>query len=106
MAYARTVVESRDAQGLIDNETDGYPRLRDLYDGLLWRLARQPEIGYPVPETDPPLFLIHSTNWRRRPLPVIVIAYTYTPDRVFVQAVRVLPNGAEEEEFADDLEFS
>jgi hypothetical protein len=96
VAYARTVVESRDASALIDAEIDSFPRLQELYDGLIWRLARQPEIGYSVPETDPPLFLIHSRDWQRPGLPVIVLAYTYSTERVFVQAVRVLASAIED----------
>src|SRR5258708_7028438 len=96
MAFARTIVEARDASALIDTEIDNYPRLRDLYDGLTWRVARDPHIGYPVPETSPPLFLVHSRDWKRPGLPVIVLAYTFTVDRVFVQAVRVLASAIDE----------
>jgi len=100
MAFARTIVEARDASALIDAEIDGYPRLRELYDGLLWRLARQPQIGYPVPDTQPPLYLVHSRDWKRPGLPVIVLAYTYSDDRVFVQAVRVLASAIDEMEWS------
>jgi hypothetical protein len=99
MAFARTIVEQREVTALIDTECDEWPRLRELYDGLLWRLARQPTVGYPVPETNPPLFLVHSRDWKRQGLPVIVLAYTYTADRVFIQAVRVLASAIDESEF-------
>lgn len=97
MAFARDVIESRDVSALIDTEIESFPRLRELYDGLLWRLARQPEIGHVVESTVPPLLLVHSRDWKQPGLPVIVLAYTFTADRVFVQAVRVLGSAVDDE---------
>jgi hypothetical protein len=63
MAFARTVVESHVAQQVIDTEIHRDPRLNDLYEGLKWRLARQPEVGYPIPQMTPPAYVIHSYHW-------------------------------------------
>lgn len=96
MAFARTIVETRDASSIIDEQIELYPRLRDLYDGLLWRLSREPELGYPVPATQPQLLLVHSRDWQRPGLPVILIAYTYSDEQVFVQAIRVSASAADD----------
>jgi hypothetical protein len=91
MAFERTVVESHVAQRTVDAEIKWEPALADLYDGLKWRLARQPEVGYPIPRTNPPAYVIHSFHWKglRGALP-IVVSYTFDADQVVIYGVRVL----------------
>ena len=91
MAFARTVVESHAARPVIDAEIHREPRLNDLYEGLKWRLARQPEVGYPIPQVNPPAFVIHSFHWSGlRNLFPIVVAYDYDDDQVVIYAVKVI----------------
>ena len=86
MAFARTVLESHVAAKIIDNEIKKIPRLIDIYDGIKWRLARQPEIGYPVPRTNPQTYVIHSYHWE---IAAVVVAYHFNENQVEILDVRV-----------------
>jgi hypothetical protein len=88
MAFARTIVESHDAQRVIDQEIARDARLSDIYDGLKWRLARQPEIGYRVPKTSPQTYVTHSYHWNTS---AIVAAYRFDEDRVEILGLQVIP---------------
>lgn len=88
MAFARTVIESPEAAKVIDNEIKEIPRLADIYEGLKWRLARGPDIGYPIPKTNPQLYVTHSYHWNTA---AITVAYQFDDDQVEVLAVKVLP---------------
>ena len=43
MAFERTVIESHIAQHTIDEQIKKIQRLIDIYDGIKWRLARDPD---------------------------------------------------------------
>jgi hypothetical protein len=76
---------------VIDTEIRREPRLMELYEGLKWRLARQPDAGYPIPNTDPQAFVIHSFNWKAlAAIAPILVTYTYDDDQVVIVAVRIL----------------
>jgi hypothetical protein len=89
MAFARTIVEDKAASAVIDSEAAKHPRLRELFDGLTWLLARDSEAGYPVPGTDPQLWVIHSDEWPGIPA-TIVLAYYVTENNVTIRALTVL----------------
>lgn len=86
MAFARTILESHVAAKTIDNEIKKIPRLIDIYDGIKWRLARQPDMGYRVPRTDPPTYVIHSYHWN---IAAVVVAYHFDDDQVEILDVKV-----------------
>ena len=85
MAAARTVVEDHQVSRLIDAEAAQYPRLRDVFDGLTWLLARHPEVGHRV---RPDLWVIRSYDW-----PAIagqvVLAYSFDENQVRLRQARV-----------------
>jgi hypothetical protein len=86
MAFARTIIESPVAQRTIDDEIRRRPRLIDIYDGIKWRLARQPEIGYRVPKTVPPTYVVHSYHWG---IAAVIVAYHFDEDQVEFLDVKV-----------------
>ena len=86
MAFARTVVESHLAAKTIDSEIKKIPRLLDIYDGIKWRLAREPDIGYRVPKTNPQTYVIHSYHWG---VAAIVVAYHFNEDQVEILDVKI-----------------
>lgn len=92
MASARTVVESAEAQKTIDEAIEGNPRLQGLLDGLIWRISRNPEVGYPVPGTHPQLHVIRSHDWIGFD-GVIVVAYNFDDDQTVIMGLRVEPPG-------------
>ncbi len=69
--------------------TAGDARIGELFDGLKWRLARDPEGGYPIPATNPPRYVMRSQRWPAFPS-VIVVAYTFTDDEVVIHGVRII----------------
>lgn len=86
MAFERTIIESHVAAKTIDEEIKKLARLNDIYDGIKWRLARQPEIGYRVPKTHPPTYVIHSYHWR---VAAVIVAYHFNDDQVEILDVKV-----------------
>ena len=90
MAFARQVVEEHSVQDTIDNHSDEHPRFLDFWEALKWRLARQPEVGYPIPHSNPLLYLVHSAHWDVPGAVVIVALYGFSMDEVVVKAVKVI----------------
>lgn len=86
MAFERTIIESHVAQKYIDNEIRKLPRLIDIYDGIKWRLARQPEVGYRVPRTEPPTYVVHSWHWN---IAAVVVAYHFNDDQVEILDIKI-----------------
>jgi hypothetical protein len=91
MAFAREIVESHVAERLVDEEIRANPEFSDFYDGLKWRLAREPDIGYPVPKTNPQTYVIHSYHWS---VAAIVIAYRFDENQVEILNLRIIPHRA------------
>ena len=54
MAQYRTVILEHRAARVIDEAATTYPRIRDMYDGLEWRICHSPESGEPIAGFDPP----------------------------------------------------
>ncbi len=88
MAFARTVRESHIAEKTINNELKHNSRLGDIYEGIKWRLAREPDIGYRVPNTNPQIYVIHSYHWGEA---AVVVAYHFDNDLVDILDLRVTP---------------
>ncbi len=80
MAFHRTVVEDPVAQKYIDEEIRSDLGLSDLYDGLKWLLARDPHVGYPIPQTSPQVFVVRTVHWKTSAgMPPIVATYYFAP---------------------------
>jgi hypothetical protein len=89
MAFARCVVIEPAVQEYLDQEIRSYPRLEHIFQGLEWRLARQPELGYPVPNSNPRRFLAKTIPYRF-PVPlVLTVMYRYTESEVIIELARV-----------------
>ena len=89
MAFARTVVEGHVAAHVIDNEIKRYPRLPDIYEGVKWRLAREPDIGYRAERSNPDTYVIHSYHWNAGF--AVTVAYHFNSEQVEILDVRVVP---------------
>ena len=88
MAFAREIVEEPDAQRVIDNEIRDNPRLSDFWEGFKWFLARGPEMGVRVLNTNPQSYVIHFYHWH---IAAIVATYRYSDNQVEILALRILP---------------
>lgn len=87
-SFARTVVESRIAEKVIDSEIKQRPRLSDIYEAIKWRLARGPDVGYCVPRSNPSTYVVHSFHWHIGV--AVVIAYLFDNDQVEILDVMVV----------------
>ena len=86
MAFAREIIESHDAASVIDNDIKRNPKLADFWEGFKWRLARGAEMGYRVPRTHPPTYVIHFYHWG---VAGIVVAYRFSEDQVDILNLRI-----------------
>lgn len=93
MAVARTVIETNEVARIIDAEIKRIPRLHDVYEGLKWRIARDPDSGYPVSGTRPPRRVMRSDEYRSIP-GVLVVAYTFGENEAEIVGVRLETPGA------------
>ncbi|SRR6266550_3797817 len=89
MADAREIVEEEAVSAsvkLIEADT----RLRELYRGLQWRLARGPELtGQAVPGSNPPVRVVVSNPTPAFP-DVLVLVFTYTSERVHIFGMQII----------------
>jgi len=89
MAFSRIVRYERVVQDYLTQEIRNHRRLAEVLRALEWRLARQPEIGYQIPNLTPPRFLAKSLPYRF-PIPlVLTLMYQYTDEEVIVELARV-----------------
>ena len=89
MATARTVIEEHVVAASIDAAIRKHKRYADLFDGLKWRIARAPQSGYPIPDTQPQAYLIRSYQWHNFP-GAILIVYVFDEESVTIKAVKVI----------------
>lgn len=81
----RTVVLSILAQEVLDRESDLRERLRDVYEGLEWRLSRDPASGYQYNEK---YWLMKLDGNLAAEIPGIVVLYIF--DNEHVDVLRML----------------
>lgn len=83
----RTIVEEHVVSANIDQAIVKHPRLEDVYQGIQWRLSREPQNGYQLPGATPETYLFKITT----PLPTyptITLLYRYTVEEVTVLNIR------------------
>lgn len=89
MAFPRSVKVEREVEEYIQIEEKKYTRIRDVFDALLWRIARQPEIGYPIVHLSPERYLIKSHPFRL-PVPIqLKLLYRYDDEEVVVEFAQI-----------------
>ncbi|TKB72410.1 MAG: hypothetical protein E8D45_10890 [Nitrospira sp.] len=88
MAFARTVILERVVEEFLEEEKSSYPPLERVFRALEWRIARQPEVGAPVPGTNPKRYIVKSSY--RFPLPlVLTLMYRYIETEIVIELARV-----------------
>ena len=88
MAFARTVILEDAAREYLDEEERKYPRLSEVYRALEWRIARQPEAGYRIPNYTPARYLVKSL-YRQPCACILTLMYRFTESEVNIEFVRV-----------------
>ena len=89
MASARRVRVEPVVADYIDDEKTKYTRISDFFDALLWRIARQPDAGYPIAHLSPTRYIIKSAPFRL-PVPIqLKLLYRYDDEEVVVEFAQV-----------------
>ncbi len=88
MAVMRTIREEEVVTARIDAAKTQHSRIEDIFDGIKWRLSREPESGYQLKGHDPPCYLFKVAG-RIESLPVVTVLYSYGDDLVEIQDIRI-----------------
>lgn len=89
--FAKSIIESAQAQESIDAAIQIYPRLNDLYEGLKWRLARRPaESGVKISRLYDK-YILKTLDWSTYGVPVIRVIYSFNENETEIIAINVLP---------------
>jgi hypothetical protein len=89
MAVMRTVIEDNAVAIIIDKAIQSYPRLQESYDGLKWRLSREPESGIVLPGN------INKYLFKTAPqvlsLPTITVLYDFNDSAITINDLKITP---------------
>ena len=91
------IVEAQHVTAVVAEAHATYPRFHDVYDGLTWRLARDP-VPEEAVEIVPGTFLVKSESWSYPGYCVITLIYIVTDDELSIEEMRVEPVHAEKGE--------
>jgi hypothetical protein len=92
----RTIIEERLVEARINQARAFYPRLNEVWDMLLWRLARDPRCGQkqPVPGE---WYALKTLPWKAGNVPSITLLYQIQGHTVILQSSRIeLPEADDE----------
>ncbi len=83
---ARTIVEAELVTARVKRLQADCSNFDEVWDGLYWRLARDPFVGATrVPDTKPILYLVKTPPWRPGGVPVLRLAYRVTQTEVIIE---------------------
>jgi hypothetical protein len=92
----RTIVEEKLVEARINQALEFYPRLREVWDALIWRLARDPRCGQRQ-GTQGDWYALKTVPWKVANVPSIMLIYQLKGDTVVLQSSRIeLPDDDEE----------
>lgn len=88
MAKVRAIrVDSPSVTEGLDNWCRKYPRTKELWEGAMWRLCREPEKGYKFADNE----FIYKIERPSEYFPYITIRYRYTDEEVIVLDIKLTP---------------
>lgn len=79
----RTICENKLVSQKIDEAIKLFPRIEEAFEGLKWRLAREPENGIKILGTNPEKYLFKITPSRNN-IPSITILYEFDNHKVTI----------------------
>lgn len=85
------VVLLRSCQDDLDRRCEALPRARDVYDGLLWRLTRDPRCGVKLPLKygSIPGGEMWMVKTKGGSLPTVILAYVVEGQRISIVNLRI-----------------
>jgi hypothetical protein len=84
----RTIIEESLVEARINQALTFYPRLNEVWDTLLWRLARDPTCGMkqPVPGD---WYALKTLPWKAGNVPSITLLYQVTASTVTLRSSKI-----------------
>ncbi len=88
---ARTIVETKKAELMVDGIKSKYNRFEDAFEGWKWRLSRKPECGVCFADG---MWLIKSVDFTGYDvaIPAILICYSFDNEQVTIHGVTIVDN--------------
>ena len=88
-----TVREELNVTEAVDSAVAKYPFAEDVFEAAKWRIARDPECGKPVSETDsqPPRRVVHIRPVHQAASPGLLVRYYRLPDVMVIDWVHFYP---------------
>jgi hypothetical protein len=90
MAYARTVIEEEVVRRTIDAASKKFERLKSIFEGCKWVLAREPRAGVLIGGREYAVYALRSQP-PDAAFPAIVLYYRYDEETVTILNVRIYP---------------
>lgn len=88
LPYARTIVESELCAQRIKKAIERAPLLEDLYErAIKWKLARSPESGYQVDDSE--YYIAKKYSWRPGGTPIITVLYRFDDEYVYIESSKI-----------------
>ena len=91
-----TIREEHHVSDNVDAAVSKYPFAEDAFEAAKWRIARDPECGTPVSQTDahPPHRVVHIRPLHKADSPGILVRYHRLSDVVVIDWVHFYPYDA------------
>lgn len=86
--YARTVIEEELVERRIEQAISKAPRLNEMWDGIKWRLARNPEKGQLL-EVGNDYYAVKSITWAPGGVPSITVVYRFDDEYVYIEGSKI-----------------
>ena len=84
----RTIIEEKLVEARINQALEFYPRLAEVWDSLLWRLARDPECGMNQPGPGG-WYALKTLPWRPGNVPSITLLYQVGAERRTIRSSKI-----------------
>jgi len=85
---ARTVAVEDEVTKSIQNAKGNFKRVEEVYDALVWRLARKPDSGTEI--SNEGHHLIKTADLAVEGVPVIAALYTFTEHQVDILSIKIM----------------
>ena len=85
----RSIIEEPVVTNTIDRNIANNPRVEDVFNGLKWKLARDPSSEVQISIYDEPFFIESTNNFGMKNIPVIVCLYQFDANQVTIHEILI-----------------
>lgn len=87
----RTIVEQPLVTAALKRAKEEYPRIEEMFDGIKWKLARNPvHQATKVLNGEVLLgYVLRTISWKAGRVPSLTVVYRVTEDEIFVEALTI-----------------